>query len=174
MTRLDENRARSLLAKRAGAAVEEVSNVAIWGNHSATQFPDFENSRIDGKPAPEVIGDEAWLQGTFLETVQKRGAAVIEARGLSSAASAANAALDAWRSILTPTPAGDWTSLAVVSRGEYGIPAGLQFGFPVRTDGTTWSVVEGLGHSAFAKERITLTTNELLEEKADVAELLPA
>ena len=174
MTRLDENRAKSQLAKRAGVPVSAVTNMAIWGNHSATQFPDFAHALIDGKPAPEVIGDEAWLRGEFLTTVQKRGAAIIEARGLSSAASAANAVVDSVVSIRTPTPGDDWTSLAVVSHGEYGIPEGLQFGFPVRVsaDGS-WSVVEGLEHDAFAAERVRLTTEELESERAEVASLLP-
>jgi malate dehydrogenase len=172
MTRLDENRAKTQLAKRANRPVEQVTNLAVWGNHSSTQFPDFENALIGGAPAPEVIADGAWLQGAFLESVQKRGAAIIEARGLSSAASAANAAIDSMRSVLSPTPSGDWTSLAVASRGEYGVPEGLQFGYPVRSDGTSWEVVGGLEHSEFAKARIAATTQELLEERADVAELL--
>ena len=172
MTRLDENRSKSQLAKRAGVPVEHVTNMAIWGNHSATQYPDFENAFVGGRPAPEVIGDMAWLQGEFITTVQKRGAAIIDARGLSSAASAANAAIDSVVSASSATSAGDWTSVAVVSRGEYGVPEGLQFGFPVRSDGSSWEVVEGLEHSAFAAERIRLTTEELLAEKAEVAELL--
>jgi malate dehydrogenase len=172
MTRLDENRAKSQLAQKAGVPVADVTNVAIWGNHSATQFPDYENAKIGGRPAADVIADQAWLEGPFLETVQKRGAAIIDARGASSAASAASAALDAMRSVITPTPTGDWTSLAVVSRGEYGVPEGLQFGFPVRTDGTTWEIVEGLEHGAFAADRIAITTAELEGEKADVADLL--
>lgn len=173
MTRLDENRAKSQLAKRGGVPVSEVTNLAIWGNHSSTQFPDFENALIGGLPAAEVIGDDGWLQSDFLSTVQKRGAAIIDARGASSAASAANAAVDSVVSVRTVTPAGDWTSLAVVSRGEYGVPEGLQFGFPLRGDGSGgWSVVEGLAHSEFAAERIRLTTEELLEERHDVSELL--
>jgi malate dehydrogenase len=172
MTRLDENRAKTQLAKKAGVPVTEVSNLAIWGNHSSTQFPDFAHAMISGRPAPEVIADEAWLQGAFIETVQKRGAAIIDARGLSSAASAANAAIDSFRSVLFPTPAGDWTSLAVTSHGEYGVPDGLQFGFPVRSNGSTVEIVEGLSHDAFAEGRIKITTEELLAEKADVAELL--
>ena len=145
MTRLDENRAKSQLAKKAGVPVASVTNLAIWGNHSATQFPDYTNARIDGKPAAEVIDDTAWLQGDFLTTVQKRGAAVIEARGLSSAASAANAAIDSVAAIHNGTTGDDWTSLAVVSYGEYGVPQGLQFGFPVRANGAGgWTVVEGL------------------------------
>jgi malate dehydrogenase len=171
MTRLDENRAKTQLAKKAGVAVREVTNLAIWGNHSATQFPDFANARIGGKPAPEVIGDDAWLQGPFLETVQKRGAAVIEKRGASSAASAAHAAIDSVNSVWRPTPEGDWHSLAVASNGEYGVPEGLQFGYPVRSDGSSWSVVEGIEHDEFAQERIRITTEELLEELAEVTEL---
>jgi malate dehydrogenase len=171
MTRLDENRAKSLLARKAGTLVREVSNVAIWGNHSNTQFPDFAHARVGGKPAPEVINDDEWLRGPFIETVQKRGAAVIEARGASSAASAAHAAIDSVNSVVNPTPDGDWHSLAVVSRGEYGAPEDLQFGFPIRSDGTSWSVVEGLEHDDFARERIRITTAELLAEREDVKEL---
>lgn len=173
MTRLDENRAKSQLAARAGVQVAEVSNLAIWGNHSSTQFPDFENARISGRPAEEVVGDRAWLEGDFLTVVQKRGAAIIDARGASSAASAANAAIDSVRSARLATSEGDWTSLAVVSHGEYGIPEGLQFGFPVRSDGQGgWSVVEGIEHSGFAEEKIRATTEELLEEREDVRDLL--
>ncbi len=173
MTRLDENRAKSQLAAKAGVPVRDVSNVAIWGNHSSTQFPDFENARIGGSQAPGVIGDESWLQGEFLTTVQRRGAAIIDARGASSAASAANAAIDSIVSIHTATSEGDWTSLAVPSSGEYGVPEGLQFGYPIRSDGKGgWSVVENLEHSEFARERIRLTTEELLEERHDVEELL--
>ncbi|MGP0005007.1 MAG: malate dehydrogenase [Acidimicrobiales bacterium] len=173
MTRLDENRAKWQLSHRAGVPVAEVTNMAIWGNHSSTQFPDFEHARIGGRPAGEVIAERDWLEGDFIKAVQGRGAAVIDARGSSSAASAANAAIDSVRSVLDPTPAGDWTSLAVVSRGEHGVPEGLQFGFPVRSDGTSWTVVEGIEHAAFATDRIRATTNELLEEKADVGHLLP-
>jgi malate dehydrogenase len=172
MTRLDENRAKSQLANRAGVPVADVTNLAIWGNHSSTQFPDFAHARIGGKAATEVIGDRDWLEGDFLATVQKRGAAIIEARGASSAASAANAAIDCVVSMRTSTPAGDWTSVAVVSHGEYGVPEGLQFGFPVRSDGSGWTVVEGLEHDEFAHERIALTTAELLEEQVDVQELI--
>ena len=174
MTRLDENRAKSQLAQKAGVPVASVSNLAIWGNHSATQFPDFTNARIDGKPAAEVIDDEAWLQGDFLTTVQKRGAAIIEARGLSSAASAANAAIDSVAAIHNGTVGDDWTSLAVVSSGQYGVPQGLQFGFPIRANGSGgWTVVEGLTHDEFATERIRVTTEELESERNDVADLLP-
>jgi len=169
MTRLDENRAKSQLAQRAGAPVSSVSNLAIWGNHSATQYPDFENARIDGRPAEEVIGDRSWLEGEFLTTVQKRGAAVIDARGASSAASAANAAIDTVVGLCRATPEGDCVSVAVASSGEYGAPEGLQFGFPVRADGRGgWSVLEGFAHDAFAEERVRITTEELLSERADV------
>jgi malate dehydrogenase len=174
MTRLDENRATSQLAKRAGVPVTAVTNLAIWGNHSATQFPDFANARINGKPVPDVIDDIEWLQGEFITSVQKRGAAIIDARGLSSAASAASAAIDSVVSIRTTTPKDDVTSLAVVSNGEYGVPAGLQFGFPVRVNSAgAWEVVEGLHHDDFATERIRITTEELESERADVAALLP-
>jgi malate dehydrogenase len=173
MTRLDENRAKAQLAKKAGVPVREVTNMAIWGNHSNTQFPDFVHARIGGKPVPSVIADHEWLRGPFIERIQKRGAEVIEKRGASSAASAAHAALDTVRSIITPTPAGDWHSVAVASRGEYGIPEGLQFGFPVRGDGNTWSVVDGIEHDEWAQEKIKITTDELLAERDDVKDLLP-
>jgi malate dehydrogenase len=172
MTRLDQNRAQSQLAKKAGVPVSDVTNMAIWGNHSATQYPDFRNARIGGKPAPDVIGDADWLRTTFIETVQKRGAAIIDARGASSAASAANAVVDSVNSIRTATPGDDWTSLAVCSRGEYGVPEGLQFGFPVRSDGTGWQVVEGLEHDEFAREKLDVTTKELAAERDEVRDLI--
>ena len=174
MTRLDENRAKSQLAKKAEVPVSVVSNLAIWGNHSATQYPDARNARIAGTPVYDVISDHAWLEGKFIETVQKRGAAVIEARGLSSAGSAANAAIDSVNSIRSATRSGDWTSLAVVSHGEYGTPEGLQFGFPVRSTGNGWEVVEGIEHDDGAKERIRKTTEELVQERDLVKELVPA
>jgi len=172
MTRLDENRAKAQLAKKAGVPVSDVTNLAIWGNHSSTQFPDFTNAKIGGKATIDVISDTAWLEGDFIKTVQQRGAAIIEARGLSSAASAASAAIDTVVSVLNPTPAGEWHSVAVISNGEYGVPDGLQFGFPVRSNGSTWEIVGGLEHDGFAQGRIQETTDELLGEKADVAELL--
>jgi malate dehydrogenase len=169
MTRLDENRAKSQLARKAAVPVTSVTNVAIWGNHSATQFPDFAHARIDGKPVPDVISDTEWLEGEFISTVQKRGAAIIEARGLSSAASAANAVVDTVRLLRTRTPDGDWFSVAVASQGQYGTPEGLQFGFPVVADGSgSWSVVDGLTHDAFATERVRATTAELEAERSDV------
>ncbi|HEY8643511.1 MAG TPA: malate dehydrogenase [Candidatus Dormibacteraeota bacterium] len=176
MTRLDENRGKSLLASRAGAGagVGEVTNLAVWGNHSATQFPDARNAKIGGRAVPDVIADEAWLLGEFVTTVQQRGAAVIKARGMSSAASAANAAIDSVNSIRSPTPAGDWTSLAVVSRGEYEIPEGLQFGFPVRTDGSRWQVIDGIRLDDQARQKVKITTDELEGERAEVKHLIPA
>jgi malate dehydrogenase len=172
MTRLDENRAKSQLAAKAGVQVAAVTNTAIWGNHSSTQFPDFFNAKINGQPATEVISDHAWLQGDFISTVQKRGAAIIAARGLSSAASAANAVVDTVRSLTTPTPAGDWTSACVVSDGSYGVEKGIISGFPIRTDGQTWEIVQGLAVSEFAQGKIDLTISELKEERDAVASLL--
>ncbi|MCZ7643817.1 MAG: malate dehydrogenase [Planctomycetota bacterium] len=173
MTRLDDNRAKAQLALKAGMPVKDVTNLAIWGNHSATQFPDAWHAKIGGKPATEVIEDEAWLKGEFLATVQQRGAKVIEARGASSAGSAANALIDMVNSLRHPTPAGDWVSVATCSRGEYGIPEGLQFGFPVQADGKGgWKVVEGLKHDAFAQEKIAVTTKELEEERDAIKSLL--
>ncbi len=169
MTRLDENRAKAQLAQKSGAPVASVTNVAIWGNHSATQYPDFANALIGGKPATDVITDSEWLRGDFITTVQKRGAAIIEARGSSSAASAAAAALDTVVSLRTKTAKGDSVSVAVASSGQYGTPEGLQFGFPVIADGKgNWSVAEGFSHDEFAKERIAVTTEELLGERSDV------
>ncbi len=172
MTRLDQNRATSQLAKKAGVPVSSVTNVAIWGNHSATQFPDFANARIDGTPVPDVIADHAWLRGDFISTVQKRGAAIIDARGASSAASAANAAIDTVVGLRTSTATGSCVSVAVASAGQYGTPEGLQFGFPVLADGQGgWSVADGFVHDEFAAERIAATTGELLEERAEVEKL---
>lgn len=173
MTRLDQNRARSLLAAKAGVAVPEVANVAIWGNHSATQYPDFQNATIGGKPATEVIDDPAWLQGDFISAVQQRGAAIMGARGTSSAASAASAVIDSVRSIREVTSPADNTALAVISRGEYGVPEGLHFGFPVRSDGVDWSVAQGYRLDDFARDRVQITTEELLIEREGVKELLP-
>jgi malate dehydrogenase len=174
MTRLDENRAKMQLAKKAKLPVSVVTNLAIWGNHSATQYPDARNARIAGMGVFDVITDHGWLKKDFIKTVQTRGAKVIEARGLSSAGSAANAAIDSVQSIRTATPWGDWHSLAVVSHGEYGVPEWLQFGFPVRSDGTNWEVVSGLEHDADAKEKIKVTTEELLQERDLVKELVPS
>ncbi|REF36218.1 malate dehydrogenase [Thermasporomyces composti] len=172
MTRLDENRAKAQLAQKAGVPVGQVSNVAIWGNHSATQYPDPFNARIGGRPAPEVIDDDPWLRGEFVEKVQKRGAEIIAARGKSSGASAANAVVDSVRALAFGTPPGDWTSMAVLSHGEYGVPEGLSFSFPIASDGTSWHVVEGLEHDEEARVRLRTTTEELELEGALVAHLL--
>ncbi len=172
MTRLDANRAASQLAKRANVPVSDVTNVAIWGNHSATQYPDAANAKIGGKPAYDVIDDHEWLQTGFIETVQKRGAAIIEARGLSSAASAANAAIDSVNSVWQKTPSGACASLAVVSSGEYGTPEGLQYGFPVASDGAgNWKVVEGFELDDFAQAKIAVTSDELVSERDEVRSL---
>lgn len=172
MTMLDQNRAVSQLAKKAGRGVSSVSNVAIWGNHSATQYPDFYNAKIDGKPATSVITDEAWLKGDFISTVQKRGAAVIAARGASSAASAANAVLDTVKGIIRPTPAGSCFSAAVCSDGSYGVDAGLISGFPLVSDGKTVSIAKGFELNAFAKQQIEVTISELRQERDTVKDLL--
>ena len=165
MTRLDENRAKAQLAEKAGVHVSEVTNMTIWGNHSSTQYPDFYNAKICGKPATEVIKDEEWLKNTFIPVVQKRGAAIIEARGLSSAASAANAAIDTVRSLITPTPEGDWFSVSVCSDGSYGTPKGIMTSLPVRSNGKDWEIVQGLQINEFSAQKIKETNDELLEEQ---------
>lgn len=172
MTRLDENRAKSQLADKAGVHCTAVTNMTIWGNHSATQYPDFTNAKINGKPVTEVITDTEWLQGEFISTVQQRGAAIIKARGLSSAASAASAAVDTVRSLSFPTPEGDWHSVAVCSDGSYGIEKGLIASMPIRTkaDGS-WEVVQGLPIDAFSQAKIDLTIDELKSERDAVREL---
>ena len=147
--------------------------MAIWGNHSATQFPDFLNAKIGGKPAPEVIGDAAWLEGEFISTVQKRGAAIIEARGFSSAASAANAAIDHVISLRNVTPAGDYFSSGVYSDGSYDVPKGIVSSFPVRSSGSGWEIVMGISHNDFARQKIDASVKELLEERDAVKEMLP-
>jgi malate dehydrogenase len=172
MTRLDQNRAATQLARKAGVPVHEVRNLGIWGNHSATQFPDFYHATIDGRPATEVLRDEAWLKGPFIETVQKRGAAVIKARGASSAASAANAVVDTVKSLITPTPKGDCISAAVCSDGSYGVDSGLIFGYPLITDGKTWKIQQGLSHNEFARQKIDATLAELHSERETIKDLL--
>ena len=172
MTRLDENRAKAQLAQRVGAEVTRVTNMTIWGNHSATQYPDFYNARIDKRPANEVIGDEKWLKEEFIATVQQRGAAIIKARGLSSAGSAANAIIDSVRSLTSDTPADDWHSVAVCSDGSYNIEKGLICSFPVRVRGEKWEIVQGLPLNDFSRERIDKSVAELKEEKSLVGELL--
>jgi malate dehydrogenase len=173
MTMLDQNRAVTQLAIKAGADTTTVSNLAIWGNHSSTMYPDFYNGRIGGRTAIDVIPDEAWFKETFLPTVQQRGAAIIKARGFSSAASAANAVVDTVRNLTTPTKAGDWFSVAVCSDGSYGIEKGLIYSYPIRSDGTNWEIVQGLKLTDFSKARIVATENELKEEKALVCDLIP-
>lgn len=172
MTRLDENRAKSQLAKKAGVDVTRVTNLAIWGNHSATQYPDFYNAKINGSGANQVVTDETWLKGDFITAVQQRGAAIIKARGSSSAASAANAVVDSVRSIIAPTPAGDWNSLCICSDGSYGVEKGLISSFPIRSNGQTLEVVQGLPVNEFSRGKIDATVNELKEERSMVAELL--
>jgi malate dehydrogenase len=174
MTRLDHNRARNALAKKAGVGDGDVTCVTIWGNHSNTQYPDFTNAKIKGKPAPEVITDRKWLEETFVPQCQNRGAAVIKARGSSSALSAANGALDHVKSMRQPTPANDWISAALISKGEYGVPKGLVFGYPCRSTGKgDWSVVEGVKLDAFGQAKFQQTLKELEEERDAVKELLP-
>ncbi|PAW66291.1 MAG: malate dehydrogenase [Verrucomicrobiia bacterium Tous-C4TDCM] len=176
MTRLDENRAKSQLATKAGAHHSEVTNLCIWGNHSATQYPDFTNAKIAGKPVTEVIADHDWLKGDFIKTVQQRGAAIIAARGASSAASAANAAIDTVVSLCNPTPAGDWHSVAVYSDGShYGIEKGIMASMPIRTlTNGTWEVIDGVPVDAFSQGKIDATIGELLEERQAVKGLIPA
>lgn len=173
MTRLDHNRLRDALAKKAGVGDADVTCVTIWGNHSNTQFPDFTNAKIKGKPAPEVITDRAWLENTLVPQCQNRGAAVIKARGLSSAMSAANGAIDHVKSLLQPTPANDWVSSATVSKGEYGVPAGLVFGYPCRSDGKgNLTVVEGVKLDAYGQQKFQATLKELQEEREAVKDLI--
>jgi malate dehydrogenase len=173
MTRLDENRAKAQLAKKAGADVTAVSNVAIWGNHSATQYPDFYNAKINGKPATSVITDETWLKGEFISTVQQRGAAIIKARSSSSAASAANAVVDSVRSIIEPTPASDWHSVCLCSNGSYGIEKNLICSFPVRSNGKKLEIAQDIPINEFSRAKIDATVNELKEERAMIFDLLP-
>lgn len=173
MTRLDQNRAVTQLAQKSGQPVEAVQNMTIWGNHSATQYPDFYNAKINGSPAAGVIGDESWLQNDFISRVQKRGAEVINARGASSAASAANAALDNIQDILNPTAPGQTFSAAVCSDGSYGVEEGLISSFPVTSDGSTWSIAQGFEHNEFAQAKIDATVAELISERDTVKDLLP-
>ncbi len=174
MTMLDELRAKSQLAAKAGVHSSQVSNMCIWGNHSATQYPDFTNAKIGGKPVTEVITDKEWLEGDFIKTVQQRGAAIIKARGLSSAASAANAALMTVKQLVTPTPEGDWFSVCTITDGsKYDLPAGIICSQPTRTNADgTYSIVEGLPIDAFSREKINATCDELLAERNDVADLI--
>lgn len=168
MTMLDQNRAAAQLAKKAGVDVPQIKNCVIWGNHSATQFPDFYHAVINGRPATEMIPDENWLKTEFITIVQQRGAAIIKARGLSSAASAANAIVDTVTRLSTPTPPGEFFSVAVSSEGSYGVDKGLIFSFPVQSDGQNLKIVSGITHNAFAAQKIEATRNELLQEREAV------
>ncbi len=171
MTRLDHNRALTQLAQKAGVSVADIERLTIWGNHSATQYPDIFHARIQGKPAAEVVADQAWLENEFIPTVAKRGAQIIEARGASSAASAANAAIDHVFSWVNGTPEGDWTSAAIVSDGSYGVPEGLISSFPVTSDGGEWQIVQGLEINEFSRARIDASVAELVEEREAVRAL---
>ncbi len=174
MTRLDHNRARDALAKKAGVGGGDVTCVTIWGNHSNTQYPDFTNAKIKGRPATEVITDRNWLENVFVPQCQNRGAAVIKARGSSSALSAANGAIDHVKSLLSPTPANDWVSACVISKGQYGVPAGLVFSYPCRSDGKgNLSVVEGVKLDAYGQQKFQATLKELQEEREAVRAMLP-
>jgi malate dehydrogenase len=171
LTRLDHNRAISQLAAKTGASVTDIKKMTIWGNHSATQYPDLFHAEVGGKNAAEVVGDQDWLENTFIPTVAKRGAAIIEARGSSSAASAASATVDAARDWLLGSPADDWVSMAVVSDGSYGVPEGLISSFPVTTENGSWQIVQGLEIDDFSRARIDASTAELADERAAVTEL---
>ena len=171
MTRLDHNRAMAQLAAKTATTVNDITRMTIWGNHSATQYPDLFHAEVKGQNAAELIGDQAWIDGTFLPTVQQRGAAIIEARGLSSAASAANAAIAHVRTWVSGTAEGDWVSMAIPSDGSYGVAEGIMSSFPVTTSGGEYSIVQGLEHNDFSQGRIDLTVNELVEERDTVAEL---
>jgi malate dehydrogenase len=172
MTRLDHNRAKAQLAAKAGATVADVRRMTIWGNHSATQYPDVFHAEVAGKPAFDAVGrDQAWLEAEFIPTVQQRGAAIIKARGLSSAASAANAAVDHMRDWALGTPEGDWVSMAVPSDGSYGVPEGLMSGFPVTCAGGRYEIVQGLDLDDFSRGRIDASVAELGEERDAVRQL---
>jgi malate dehydrogenase len=171
MTRLDHNRALSQLAKKTGAPVADIKHLTIWGNHSATQYPDWSAATIGGKPVSDVVGDDAWLKETFIPTVAKRGAAIIEARGASSAASAANAAIDHVFDWTNGTLEGDWTSAAIMSDGSYGVPEGIISSFPVTAEGGEWKIVQGLEVDEFSRGKIDASVAELVEERDAVREL---
>ncbi len=171
MTRLDHNRALSQLAKKTGSAVSDIQHLTIWGNHSATQYPDWSQATIGGRPVEEVVGDRGWLEDTFIPTVAKRGAAIIEARGASSAASAANAAIDHVYDWVNGTPEGDWTSAAIMSDGSYGVPEGIISSFPVTSKGGSWEIVQGLEVDEFSRGKIDASVAELVEERDAVREL---
>ena len=171
LTRLDHNRAISQLSAKTGAAVTDIKQMTIWGNHSATQYPDVFHAEIGGRNAAEVVGDQEWIENTFIPTVAKRGAAIIEARGSSSAASAASATIDAARDWLFGSAEGDWVSMAVASDGSYGVPEGLISSFPVVTRDGSWEIVQGLEIDDFSRARIDASTAELADERDAVSEL---
>jgi malate dehydrogenase len=171
MTRLDHNRALSQLAAKTGKPVASLSKMTIWGNHSSTQYPDLFHAEVEGANAAASINDQTWLEGTFIPTVAKRGAAIIEARGLSSAASAANAAIDHMRDWALGTKDGDWVSMGIPSDGSYGIPAGLMYSFPVTCKNGEYSIVQGLEIDAFSRTKMDATAAELIEERDAVKEL---
>jgi malate dehydrogenase len=171
MMRLDHNRAIAQLAAKAGATVSDITNMTVWGNHSPTQYPDIFNAKVKGKNAAEAVNDQEWLENDFLPTVQKRGAAVIEARGASSAASAANAAVDHVHDWVMGTADGDWVSMGIPSEGFYGIPEGVIFGFPVTCSGGSYEIVQGLDLNDFSKARLDVTVNELEDERETVKQL---
>ena len=171
MTRLDHNRALSQLAKKTGTTVNDIAHLTIWGNHSATQYPDWSQATIGGRPVSEVVGDDTWLTDTFIPTVAKRGAAIIAARGSSSAASAANAAVDHVYDWVNGTPPGDWTSAAIMSDGSYGVPEGIISSFPVTAKDGAWHVVQGLEVDEFSRGKIDASVAELVEERDAVREL---
>ncbi len=172
MTRLDHNRALAQLANRTGHRYADVKNVVIWGNHSNTQYPDWHHATIAGRPAAEVVGDDTWLQEGFIPTVQERGKRIIEARGKSSAMSAANAAIDHAHDLFCGTPPGEWTSMAVLSDGSYGVPEGLISSFPVTCKDGEWEIVQGLEFDDFGRSKLEITVKELIEERETVADLL--
>jgi len=172
MVRLDQNRAMTQVAQKTGTTIDQVKKMTIWGNHSATQYPDLFNAEVGGKKVAEVIGDQEWLEKTFIPTVQQRGAAIIEARGLSSAASAANAAIDHVHDWVLGTPEGDWVSMGVCSDGSYGVPKGLIYGFPCTCKDGKWSIVQGLPVNDFSRGKMDATARELQEEAEAVKDLV--
>ena len=171
MMRLDHNRAIAQLASKAGATVSDITNMTVWGNHSPTQYPDIFHAKVKGQNAAEVVNDQEWLENDFLPTVQKRGAAVIEARGASSAASAANAAVDHVRDWVMGTSDGDWVSMGIPSDGSYGVEEGVIFGYPVTCSGGSYEIVQGLDLNEFSQSRVDVTVNELKDERETVKQL---
>jgi malate dehydrogenase len=171
MTRLDHNRAIAQLARKTGAAIKDITNMTVWGNHSATQYPDIFHAKVNGRDAAELVNDQQWLENDFIPTVQKRGAAIIEARGMSSAASAANAAIDAVHDWVLGTPENDWVSMSIPSDGSYGVDEGLISSFPVTCSDGSYEIVQGLDINDFSRSRIEATLNELKEERDAVKKL---